>query len=78
MNWRAGIKKQEAELVEYYASFPWRSLAINRLVEDMIARWRANPPGPPRPGPRLNDGEDYTLQRFPGETFRNGMRSPGE
>jgi hypothetical protein len=76
MTWRATIAR-EAELRRFHESFAWRSLAVSRAVDDMIAAWRTNPPPRNGPAPRLNDGEDYELERFPGETRRDGMRSPG-
>jgi hypothetical protein len=76
VNW-SGIAKAEADLQRYYASFPCRSAAVQREAERMIAELRANPPRPNETPPRLNDGEEYELERFPFETFVDGMRSPG-
>jgi hypothetical protein len=77
VNW-AGLAKAEAELQRYYASFPCRSAAVQREAERMIAEMRANPPRLNGAAPRLNDGWEYELERFPFETFVDGMRSAGE
>jgi hypothetical protein len=75
---RPSIAKAERELRRYHEYFVWRSLAARNEAERIIAAWRANPPATRGPAPRLNGGDDYTLDRFPGEVFRDGMRSPGE
>jgi hypothetical protein len=69
--------KAEAALQNYYSSFPARSRAVRCAVEQMLAEMRANPQPPLRTAPRLNDGEEYELERFPFETFVDGMFSPG-
>jgi hypothetical protein len=71
------IAKREAELRAFHNSFPSRTRAVMRYVDELIDEWRRNPPPPPR-SPPLNDAEDYTLEQYLGETFRNGLRSPGE
>jgi hypothetical protein len=50
MTWRATIARQEAALREYWATFPWRALAVKQFVGELIERWRANPPGPAEGG----------------------------
>jgi hypothetical protein len=79
MTRRATIAKRERELREYHDSFRWRSFAVKRYVDEMIAAWRKNPPRPPRPGPRLNNGETYAQHRGDIEigALRDGMEDPG-
>jgi hypothetical protein len=77
MSWRYTIAKSEAALRAFHATFPLRSAAVRRETERMIAEMRASP-RPNRTAPRLNDGWEYELERFPFETFVDGMRSAGE
>jgi hypothetical protein len=72
MSWQASDAKACAELRAYYASFPWRSLAVRRAAHEIAAKPR--PAGPVRP---LNHNEDYELPSRPGDALRNGMLSPG-
>jgi hypothetical protein len=80
MSWRYTIAKHEAALREYYATFPWRTLAVKQFVEQLLEKWRANPPGPPKPAPRVNDGESCVRWRGYLEigALRDGMDDPGE
>jgi hypothetical protein len=87
-SWRYTIARHEAALREYYATFPWRTLAVRQFVQQLLEKWRANPL--PRPGPRINDSETYvggtatsksapcatawTIQES--ELCENGTRSP--
>ncbi len=69
------IAKLERELREYHASFVWRAIGVRRFTAELLEQWRKDPPGPPRPAPRLNDGEDYEHPRT-GEAMLDGMRHP--
>ena len=71
-SWRVTIAKHEAALCRYYASFPWRSIAVMHAVKEIAAKPRRQ--GPMR---RLNDGWEYELRRFPFDVFRNGTRDAG-
>jgi hypothetical protein len=76
MRWWSSADK-EAALARFHASFPARSRAVMREAERQIEELRAT--APPRcPAPRLNDGWEYELERFPFETFVDGVRSAGE
>jgi hypothetical protein len=63
----------------------WRSMKSGRIrggyvgVVDRVGppvSFKSPPPSLLAP-PRLNDGEDYQLEQYPGETFRDGQQSPG-
>jgi hypothetical protein len=73
MSWRYTISKQEAALREYHASFPWRSAAVRRFTDELIAKWRANPPGSPRPASPLGEYEHPRT----GEAMLDGLKHPG-
>jgi hypothetical protein len=72
--WRS-IEKAEAALRRFHDSFPARTRAVKRYVDEMIAELRANPPGPPRSVPRLKLGEYEHPDT--GEAMLDGLPHPG-
>ena len=67
-------RKACAALSRFHNSFVWRSIAVERAGDEMIAHWRSHPPAPNGFGP-INDNEDYLNRK--GDVMRDGMLSPG-
>ena len=72
-SWRHTDARRCAALRRFHDSFAWRSIAVARDVDELIAHWRSHPSAPN--GSRLNDNEDYVDRK--GDVMRDGMLSPG-
>ena len=76
MSWRASIAKAEAALRRYHDSFVWRSLAVERFVNELIASGRILEPKFPAPNRRGDEAFEFEDPRT-GEALLDGLVHPG-